>query len=118
MNKKLPNVFVNKIEKQLNNNERLYYSSQTQPNEEIIGNNTTNKKNSEELIKPPKQKNINQKINDIFNSSRYVYKADVEITLKSGTVTKKIIGKNSQNLITYENELIPISDILDIKFKN
>ena len=65
------------------------------------------------LIKTPK--NINQKINEIFSSSRYIYKADVEITLKSGKVVKRIVGKNSVHLITYDNELIPISDIVDIK---
>ena len=35
--------------------------------------------------------------------------------LKDGTVTKRIIGKNNTHLITMENELIPISDIIDIK---
>ena len=41
----------------------------------------------------------------------------MEIKLKDGTVTKKIVGKNSTHLITMENELIPISDIVDIKTK-
>lgn len=62
-------------------------------------------------------KNINQKINEVFNSSNYIYKADVELTLKSGTVVKRIVGRNSTHLITIENELIPISDVIDIKRK-
>ena len=60
--------------------------------------------------------NINQKINNIFNSNKYVYKADVVITTKDGKVVKKIIGQNKTHLITIENELIPISNILDIDF--
>ena len=59
---------------------------------------------------------MNQKINKIFGSSRYVYKADVDITLKDGKVSKRIIGRNKNELITMDNELIKISDIIDIKF--
>ena len=69
-------------------------------------------------IKISNEKNVNQKINDIFNSSTYVYKADVLIKLKNGEVVKKIVGRNSKHLITMDNELIPISDIVDIKKQN
>ena len=41
----------------------------------------------------------------------------MEITLEDGVVVKKIIGKNNQNLITMDNELIPINSIKDIKYK-
>lgn len=101
MNKKIPSVFANKIKGNVGNNEKVFYSALS--SEEV--------ENKE--IKTPK--NINQKINEIFSSSRYIYKADVEITLKSGKVVKRIVGKNSVHLITYDNELIPISDIVDIK---
>ena len=106
MEKKLPKVFANSIDKKLNNNETVYYEK--------------NKKIKEE-IKNPKNSfsesfNINQKINKIFGSSRYVYKADVEITTKEGKVSKKIIGRNKNELITMDNELIKINDIIDIKF--
>ena len=53
----------------------------------------------------------------MFSSPRYVYKIDAEITLKDKKVTKKIIGKNNNNLITIDNELIPIQDIIDISYK-
>ena len=56
-------------------------------------------------------------LNDIFNSSDYIYKADVEIKLKNVTVTKRIVGRNSTHLITIDNELIPLTDIIDIKRK-
>ena len=58
---------------------------------------------------------ILQKINSIFTSSNYIYKADVEIKLKDKTINKRVIGKNKTHLITIDNELISISDILDIK---
>lgn len=111
MNKELPNVFANKIDKVINNNEKVYYSNQRNDKK----TQTTISIDRKDIVN---NKNINQKIYDIFNSSRYIYKADVEITLKTGIVTKKVIGKNSQNLITYDNELIPISEIVDIKYKD
>lgn len=99
MEKKLPRVFANRIDKKINNNESYYVAK-------------------DEKEKPKKKDNINVgvKINKIFNSTRYVYKANVVIELNDKTVTKKVIGKNDDSLITIDNELIPISDIKDIYF--
>ena len=106
MDKKLPKVFANKVDKHAGNNRDVFYSSK----EEVDDNRG---------VKTPvsREPNVSQKINSIFSSSRYVYKADVEITLKSGVVNKRIVGRNVNHLITIDNELIPISDILDIKQK-
>ena len=87
--KQIPKVFANKIDKKLENN-------------------TTYFKTSSE----------DQKIKEIFASPRYVYKAEVEITFADKKIIKKIIGQSNGNLITLDNELIKISDILDIKFVN
>lgn len=107
MEKKLPGVFQNKISKKINNNKNVYYGK----NEETRELKTIKKEK-----KPGMTKNVNQKIKDIFNSTRYVYKADVIIKTKDDTITKKIIGKNTTSLITMDNELIPIADIVDINF--
>ena len=103
MEKKIPKVFVNQINKKLNNNEDVYYSKEErspiiEEKKELLGGN------------------IHQKLNQIFNSPKYVYKADVEIKLKDRTVKKRVVGKNGNYLITIENELIPIQDIIDIDF--
>ncbi len=105
MNKKIPKVFANKVDKYAGNNERVFYSEK---NNNITLNSDDSKYET---------KNIYQKINDIFNSPNYIYKADVEIKLKDKVVSKRIVGKNMTHLITMENELIPISDILDISIK-
>ncbi len=94
--KDLPKVFQNKIDKKINNNEEVFYGS---GKNQIIDNNKT----------------ITQKINEIFSSPNYVYKANVEITLKDKKITKRIIGRNKDNIITMDNLIIPIKDILDIK---
>ena len=59
--------------------------------------------------------NIKQKVNEIFASPNYVYKANVEITLKDKKIKKRIIGRNKDYIITMDNLLIPINEILDIK---
>ena len=96
--KDLPKVFHNNIDKKFNNNKHVYYSSENRNPEEIHS-----------------KKNILQKINDIFSSPNYVYKANVEITLKDKKLTKRIIGRNKNYIITMDNMLIPVSDIIDIK---
>lgn len=98
--KELPKVFKNKINKTINNNKKVFYSN-----------------NKEEITKQETidSKNINQKINSIFSSPNYIYKANVEITLKDKVINKRIIGRNKNYIITMDNELIPIVDIIDIK---
>lgn len=102
MNKK-PNLFVNKIDKEIKNNNRIYYSSKAIKDENELRN---------DIKKNP---NLSQKINSIFSSSNYVYKAQVKIRLKDKEEVKKIVGKNQKYLISMDNELIPIRDILDIE---
>ena len=55
-----------------------------------------------------------QKINSIFNSCDFVYKADVTIVTSTGTLKKRIVGKNQNSLITIDGEYIDIKDIIDI----
>lgn len=103
MEKKLPKVFANKIDKELKNNETVYYN-----------------KNEERKIEEKESLSsiltVNQKINQIFSSTRYVYKADVIITTKNGKMNKRIIGRNRNELITMDNEVINVNDIIDIEF--
>ena len=99
--KKLPNIYKNEITKKSDNNDTVFCSFEEKEE----------RSNTVEL----KGNNILQKINSIFKSSNYIYKANVEIKLKDKIVNKTIIGKNRTHLITNENELIPISDIIDIK---
>lgn len=107
MNKKLPEVFHNTIDKKLNNNKDVFYSANN--------NENNNKKNKDNNI--TSNKSIRQKINEIFASPTYVYKANVIITTKDGIISKKIIGRNMKYLITMDNETIPIDDIIDINIK-
>ena len=97
--KDLPKVFRNNIDKKFNNNSSVYYSSRNSSIDEKVKDNRT----------------VLQKINEIFSSPNYVYKANVEIILKDKKVTKRIIGRNKNYIITMDNTLIPVNDIIDIK---
>lgn len=112
MDKKLPKVFANKIDKSLDNNKNVFYSAKG----DDVDVRSSDSSKLDERTSQLKGQNVNQKINSIFTSSRYVYKADVDITTKDGKVSKRIIGRNSTHLITIDNELVSISDIIDIDF--
>ena len=100
--KDLPKVFHNTIDKKFNNNDTVFYSNKLTKDETDVN------------LEKVDSKNILQKINSIFSSPNYIYKANVEIVLKDKKVTKRIIGRNKDYIITMDNELIPIIDIIDI----
>ncbi len=105
MSKELPKMYRNNIDKEINNSQSVYSSMY----------NIDNKPRKEEnLSRLDKEFLINQKINNIFNATDYIYKADVTIVTENGSVQKRIVGKNRDNLITMDNEYIPISSIIDI----
>ena len=122
MKNKLPKVFANNITKKIENNEKIYTSINKQ--KEIkqtthILKEKSEKQEEKEKTKKNKQNNqqetITQKINKIMNTKEYIYKIPVKITTKSKEISTKIIGKNKKNLITINNELIKIEDIIRIE---
>lgn len=102
MDNKLPKVFQNKIDKKINNNKNFFYSA----------NKPLESDSQEELI------DVRKKINDIFSSNNYIYKASVLIKMENKTIDTKIIGRNKDYLITMDNKTIPINEIKDINKKN
>ena len=106
MNKKLPNVFANKNTGIIKNNKEQYYSKEEETKPTL--NNTTVNDNVRPVI-------INKKINDLFNSSSFVYKVDAIVTTKNGDKEVTLIARGKDALLTINNETILIEDILDIK---
>lgn len=103
MKKDLPRVYANKINNKIKNNKTVYYS---------YDEKKYNTDRAPSLI----GQSINQKLNTIFNSPSYVYKAVVRIHFENESVVKKIVGRNKNYLITIDNELIPINEIVDIEY--
>jgi len=104
MKKKLPKVFANKIDKEIKNNEKVYMSNKEEINETKV---------KKEKRKP--EKTINQKITKIINNKNYIYKIPVIIYMEDKEIKTYIIGQNKKNIITYDNKLIDIEKIKDIK---
>ena len=105
MEKELPKMYQNKINKTVNNIQKVYST---------IDNKTTSSEPAMTRSNRYKNRSINRKIDDIFNATDYVYKADVTIVTDTETLKKRIVARNKNNLITMENEFIPISIIRDI----
>ena len=102
MNKNLPKMYHNSINKRINSIQKVYSSM--------------NEANNFEDSNKVKYSNISidSKINRIFNSYDYVYKADVTIVTDNDKLHKRIVARNKNNLITIDNEYIPINIIRDI----
>lgn len=105
--KELPKMYRNKIEKEISNNEKMF---STMYNNKIA----VEKEDRSTITKTRKIYTVEQKIADIFNSPNYIYKIDVVIVTDRETQTKRIVGKTKTNLITMDNEYIPINTIRDI----
>lgn len=108
--KELPKMYHNTINKDINNNEKMYstmYNSTMYNNDRKISNNNI-------FINNKNNYTVEQKIYNIFNSPNYIYKIDVTIVTDKGKTNKRIVGKTKTNLITMDNEYIPINTIRDI----
>ncbi len=94
--KELPRVYVNPIEKEFRN--------------------VQTKTNAKEKLNKLDVRNLSMKIKDIFNSSNYIYKKKVKITLQNTQIEEVIVGKTKDYLLTYEGKKIRINDIYDIEY--
>lgn len=100
MSKELPKMYQSKINKDIKNMKKVY--------------STLDRTTTEESTNKYPSISIDKKINDIFTSGNFVYKADVTIITDTDTLKKRIVARNQNNLITLDNEYIPISIIRDI----
>ena len=105
MKKELPKMYQTKINKTVPSIQKVYSTLDTR--QDII---------EERSIPTTKYSSISieKKIDNIFNSPDYVYKADVTIITDTETLKRRVIARNRNNIITIDNEYIPISIIRDI----
>lgn len=101
------NVYKNKINKNLNNSQMVYSTMNNDINNNVVDISIDRNIKYSNI-------SIDRKIDDIFNSNDYVYKADVKIALDDKVIEKRIVARNKNNLITMDNEYIPINVIRDI----
>ena len=92
-----PKMYRGNIKKDINNNRSIYASY-------------IDKKD----IRVYDSSEVRKKIDDIFNSSTFIYRTKVNIVVNGEVLVKKVIGVYNNNLVTIDNEHIPISMIDDI----
>lgn len=92
---KLPKVFANQINTNLNNNVELFDSRSSKDYEGV---------------------DVSREVNKIFHSNNFVYKSNVLIVLKDKRVIEtSLVGRDNLFLFTLDGQKILISDILNIK---
>jgi len=92
MNRQLPKVYANPINKELRNNKEVYYGSNNE-------------------IRAIKDENIPKKINEIFASPHHVYKSKVRIRTIDNEFEAVIVGKTNNYLLTLSGDKIDINKI-------
>lgn len=96
MNKNLPRVYANPINKDLKNNKEVAFSS-------LNEDRNTNKTD------------VFHKINEIFANPKHVYKSNVRITTKDNIITTTIVGKTGVYLLALNGDKYNINEIIDIE---
>ena len=101
MKKYLPKMYRSFINKEIDNVQNIFSTINNEFDNNIRATNYN-------------KFDIEKKINNIFNSPNFIYKADVNILTDKGLLNKRIIAKRNDYLITIDNETIPINIIKDI----
>ena len=99
--KKIPEIYVNKINKKIDNNKEVFYSY----------------KDTDEIIEEPKRLDeytLQRKINELFRSNDFIYKKKFHIKTINEEKDYIIISKSYDYLLTIDGTKIMIKDIIEI----
>lgn len=91
-----PKMYQNTVKRVFNNNKKIFVSYSD--NKNAVNNSN----------------DIRKKVNDIFSSNNFIYRTKVNIVIDNEVLIKKIVGIYNNNLVTLDNEYIPIDKIKDI----
>lgn len=98
--KKLPKIYQSEINKKINNNRNSCYVEK----EDISI--------KEDYIQPKEEV-----LDEIFSGIGYAYNIPIIIKTKDQTFDTSLIARTKQKVITLDNEVIPIAEIISIKKK-
>ncbi len=112
MAKKLPKIYQPELNKEVHPNKDVFYSYLK--HEEVPVRVNESRKRVDIL---EEKVDINDKIDQIFKRGNGFSKL-VEITTSNGVEQVKLAGRIKNHLITLENKIIPLDDIIDIKLIN
>lgn len=114
---KKPKVFANPIDKKINNNQK-FCETDNMINEfgELL-----NERSSDNYLYEEENDYHNltvlEKIDKLLNRNGYIFNVDVEIVTKDKKYQTKIAGKVNNHIITLDNNIININDIIELKIK-
>lgn len=114
MVKKLPSVFANRISPEVSKNKKVFYSEK-----EI-----TPPVNVERKIDILPQTNLSSaeevelELRKLFKSTSHIFNIPVEIVTNEKSYDTKIAGRVQNQIITIDNDLIKVSEIVSIKRKD
>ena len=96
--KKLPKIYQGEFNKEIKNNKESDYAT-----------------NSDSVIK---DENVLETLNKLFSSTRHTFNIPVIIKTKNKVYDTKIASKINNYIITLDNDVIFIEDIISIKEKD
>ena len=91
-------VFVNKIDGDIGNNQNYC---------EV---------NDKKEIYNSKESNVENKLNELFNTNGYIFNIKVKIVTDKKIYNTRIASRVGNNIITLDNDVISINEIKDIIF--
>ena len=98
--KKIPEIYVNKINKKIDNNKEVFYSYKEE--------------NIEEEPKRLDEYTLQRKINELFKSNDFIYKKKFHIKTTNEEKDYTIISKSYDYLLSIDGTKIFIKDIIEI----
>ena len=103
--KKLPKIYQNTIDKNINNNNKTYYIRNKTSEESLVSETMT-------------QDQIDSVLDDIFNDIGYSFNIPVIIKTNTKTYETSLITRTNGYLLTFDNHKIRIDEIVYIQRKN
>ncbi len=103
--KKLPKIYQNTIDKNINNNKKTYYIRNKTSEESLVSETMT-------------QDQIDSVLDDIFNDIGYSFNIPVIIKTNTKTYETSLITRTNGYLLTFDNHKIRIDEIVYIQRKN
>lgn len=98
--KKLPKIYKNSINKQINNNKNYCY---------------INKDNVNEFVKEKRPSNIEETLSSIFKNTGYPYNIKVYIKTSNKEYNTYLVSRTNKTITTLDNDLIKINEIIELK---
>ena len=92
-----PKMYQNRGSKEFHNNREVFRSNDRDNFRQVLSSN-----------------DVRKKINDIISSPSFIYQTKVNIVLGNEVIVRKIVGIFNNNLVTIDNEQIPIDNITDV----